>query len=216
MKRIVLIILGVVILSGLIFTYKLILGKPFSFNHAVERVTIKSLLRDPETLSFLGFLDNTIVDFHSYKLTDASPAFEDQIRADARRGLELITSYDRGRLSYQEQLTYDIFSTYLRGIVDSGVFPYHLNNVMHLGPYPVNQLHGVQSEVPSFLESSHRIVSVKSAKNYVKRLRAITAKFDQVLESLKAREEIGAIPPPFCRYQGYRPGGTVHCRSTYG
>ena len=75
MKRIVLIILGVVILSGSIFTYKLILGKPFSFNHAVERVLIKSLLRDPETLTFLGFLDNTIVDFHSHKLTDASPVW---------------------------------------------------------------------------------------------------------------------------------------------
>ncbi|KKK76910.1 hypothetical protein LCGC14_2858910 [marine sediment metagenome] len=75
MKRIVLIILGVVVLSGLIFAYKLILGKPFSFNHAVERLTIKSLLRDPETLSFLGFLDNTIVDFHSHKLTDASPVW---------------------------------------------------------------------------------------------------------------------------------------------
>jgi len=197
MKRIVLIILGVVILSGLIFVYKLILGKPFSFNHAVERVLIKSLLSDPETLTFLGFLDNTIVDFHSHRLTDASPAFENQILANARRDLKLITSYDRGRLSYQEQLTYDIFSTYLQDIVDSGVFPYHLNNVMHPGPYPVNQLHGVQSEVPSFLESSHRIVSVKSAKNYVKRLRAITAKFDQVLESLKVREEMDVIPPRF-------------------
>ena len=73
MKRVVLPVLGVLILAGLIFSYKLVFGKPFSFNHAVERVTIKTLLRDPETLSLVGFLDNTILDFHSSRLTDASP-----------------------------------------------------------------------------------------------------------------------------------------------
>lgn len=197
MKQIILIIIGIVIISGLVYTYKLIWGKPFSFNHAVERVTIKTLLRDPETLSFLGFLDNTIVDFHSHKLTDASPAFEKETRRIAARDLKLIKSYDRDSLSYQEQLTYDIFTGYLQDIVDSGKFPYHLNNVRYAGPYPVNQLFGVQSEVPAFLESTHRIISVKSADKYVKRLLAFMAKFDQVLESLKEREAMEVIPPGF-------------------
>jgi uncharacterized protein (DUF885 family) len=160
-------------------------------------VTINELLRDPETLSFLGFLDNTILDFHSHRLTDASPAYEEKTRENARRNLRLITSYDRSKLSQQERLTYDIFAAYLQGIVDSRRFPYHVNNVMYPGPYPVNQLHGVQSEVPEFLESSHRIVDVKSAKRYRERLRAVESKLDQVLESLKAREETGAIPPRF-------------------
>ena len=197
MKHIILIITGIVIISGLVYAYKLIWGKPFSFNHAVERVTIKTLLRDPETLSFLGLLDNTIVDFHSHKLTDASPAFEIETRRIAERDLELIKSYDRDSLSYQEQLTYDIFAGYLQDIVDSRKFPYHLNNVRYPGPYPVNQLFGVQSEVPAFLESTHRIISVKSAEKYVKRLLAFTVKFNQVLDSLQARDKMDVIPPRF-------------------
>ena len=184
-------------MAGLVFAYNLIWGKPFSFNHAVERVTIKALLRDPETLSFLGLLDNTVVDFHSHKLTDVSPAFEDETRRLAERELKLIKSYDRDSLSYQEQLTYDIFTHYLQDIVDSAQFPYHLNNVRYPGPYPVNQLYGVQSEVPVFLESTHRIVNANSARKYVKRILAFTVKFDQVLESLQAREKMGVIPPGF-------------------
>jgi len=197
MKRIILIATGAVVLLALVFAYKLILGRPFSFNHAVERVTIKALLRDPETLTFVGFLDNTVFDFHSHKLTDASPAHEDANREIARRDLKLITRYNRDRLSYQEQLTYDVFSAYLRNILDSERFPYHLNDVIHPGPYPVNQLQGVQSEVPAFLESSHRIVGAESGENYVRRLGAFSPKFEQVLESLRAREEMGVIPPRF-------------------
>jgi uncharacterized protein (DUF885 family) len=197
MKRILLTAAAAAALAGLVFAYKLVLGKPFAFNHAVERVTLRALLRDPETLSVVGLLDNTPLDFHSDKLTDASPAYEDAVREDARRGLALIRRYDRGRLSRQEQLTYDIFSAYLADIVESERFPYHINNVMHPGPYPVNQLSGVQSEVPALLESSHRVVDVRSGDHYVKRLKAIAGKFDQVLESLKAREAAGVIPPRF-------------------
>ncbi|HUV06603.1 MAG TPA: DUF885 domain-containing protein, partial [Spirochaetia bacterium] len=42
-----------------------------------------------------------------------------------------------------------------------------------------------------------RIANVKSAENYIKRLRAIATKFDHVLESLEAREAMGVIPPRF-------------------
>ncbi len=197
MKRVILSIAAILLISFMVFTYKLIVGKPFNFNHAVERITIQALFRDPETLTFLGFLDNTIVDFHSHRLTDASPAYEKETREIARKNLELIRSYDRDRLSYQKQLTYDIFSGYLETIVESEKYPYHMNSVNYPGPYPVNQLFGVQSEVPAFLKSSHQIVDKISAENYIKRLKAIPAKFDQVLETLRYREDMGVIPPRF-------------------
>ncbi len=197
MKRIPLVFAAIIAISGLIYVYKLIWGKPFNFDHAVERITLEFLLRDPETLSFLGFLDNTILDFHSHKLTKASPAFEKETREIARRNLKLIRSYDRDRLSYQQQITYGIIIRYLQEIVDSERYPYHLNNLWYPGPYPVNQLCGVQSETPVLLESTHMIVNLSSAKKYVKRLLAFRIKFDEVLDALRLREEMDAIPPRF-------------------
>jgi uncharacterized protein (DUF885 family) len=187
----------IIILAVGIWTYKLFLGRPCSFNHAVERITLQSLMGDPEMLTYLGFIDNTLLDFHSGKLTDSSPAHERESREMAKKGLVLLQGYDRSGLSRQEQLTDDIFSRYLRDQVESERFPYHLNNVNCPTPYPVNQLFGVQSEVPAFLESMHRITGKKSADRYIQRLRAFRVKFDQVLESLRMREAMKAIPPRF-------------------
>jgi hypothetical protein len=67
--NVILVILGL----GLAwFIYALILGTPPSINLAVERIFLRMILNDPEALTTLALIDNTILDFHSGKLTDAS------------------------------------------------------------------------------------------------------------------------------------------------
>jgi uncharacterized protein (DUF885 family) len=58
-------------------------------------------------------------------------------------------------------------------------------------------LFGVQSNFPSFMESTHQVHSVGDAEDYVSRLRAVGVKFDQVLEGLRKREELEIYPPQF-------------------
>ncbi len=197
MKRKLSGVAGVLLLLGLIWSYKLILGKPFSFNHAVERVTITNLLNDPEMLSFLGMIDNTAFDFHSDKLTDASPAYEQKLIDTAHINIKLIQSYNRDNLGNQEKLTYDILEWYCNDSLLSEKFRYHQNNIKCMGPYPVNQLFGIQGELPDFMASTHRIINSKSAEYYISRLNLFNKKFDQVIASLKKREDMGVIPPKF-------------------
>ena len=63
--------------------------------------------------------------------------------------------------------------------------------------YPVNQMHGYQSEIPSFLINMHRIDSVPDAEAYIARLNGVPKVFEEIVEGLKLREQNGILPPLF-------------------
>ena len=70
-------------------------------------------------------------------------------------------------------------------------YKYRLHN------YPVNQMHGIHSFVPSFLINMHQITDKSDAEAYISRLNGIDAMFAQVITNLKEREEVGIVPPSF-------------------
>ncbi len=197
MKKIILSTLLVLLVPGFWWSYKLIWGKPLSFHHAMDRTQLEYALKDPEILSFIGIIDNTILDFHSDDLTDASPEFEKKLLKKARLDLNLLRCYDRKHLGEQEQYTYDIMAWYFENTVHGEKFDYHLASKFCPGPYPVNQLFGIQSETPNFMTTTHRVIDKRSAKNYISRLSKFDEKFGQVLEGLKQREGRGVLPPGF-------------------
>ncbi len=63
--------------------------------------------------------------------------------------------------------------------------------------YPVNQMHGIHSQIPSFLINMHQITDKSDAEAYISRLNGINGMFAQVITKLKEREETGIVPPGF-------------------
>ena len=63
--------------------------------------------------------------------------------------------------------------------------------------YPVNQMFGMHTQVPSFLINMHQITDKSDAEAYIARLNGVDAMFDQVITNLKEREEAGIMPPKF-------------------
>lgn len=63
--------------------------------------------------------------------------------------------------------------------------------------YPVNQMFGAHSQVPSFLINMHQISNKSDAEAYIARLNGVGKMFDQVIENLKEREAAGIMPPKF-------------------
>lgn len=63
--------------------------------------------------------------------------------------------------------------------------------------YPINQMFGMHSQVPSFLINMHQITNKNDAEAYIARLNGVNAMFDQVITNLKEREEAGIMPPKF-------------------
>jgi len=92
-------------------------------------------------------------------------------------------------LDEQTKLSYKLFKKeYEKEIAD---YEFRYND------YPVNQMFGLHSHVPSFLISIHGIDNEEDAKAYIARLNGVPTMFDQLKTGLDKRAEIGVIPPKF-------------------
>ena len=98
-------------LVGLLFTgwygYRLVLGTPLNINHFADRTSLFVVSHFPEMITRLGFVENSLLDFHSDRLSDHSSTTQDVVAGLHRDGLQQLAHYDRQRLSGQQALTYD-------------------------------------------------------------------------------------------------------------
>lgn len=63
--------------------------------------------------------------------------------------------------------------------------------------YPVNQMFGAHTHIPSFLINMHLVADMRDAEAYISRLQKVDDVFAQLIDGLKIREETGIIPPKF-------------------
>ncbi len=183
------IILGIVILIIAYILARLIWFKPFKINQFFNRFFFLFVLRQPELLSQLGVLEKFGLNFHNDDLTDASDAFEVRQLAHIRSEYKILKSYDVAKLTPQERLSSEIMAWFLEDMLNAERFRHH--------NYPLNQMFGVQSDLPNFMATIHRVDNLGGARNYIKRLSKFGKKFEQLLEGLKIRESKGILPPRF-------------------
>jgi uncharacterized protein (DUF885 family) len=179
----------VAILVAVALVVQSIYFRPVSIRIFYEKIFIERLLEAPELATSLGLLEQFGIHGHNARLNDESPEFTE---ASARRlGKELaqLHAYDRSSLRGQTALSYDVLDYFLETEKAGLPFRYH--------GYPVNQMFGVQSQLPTLMSTSQPLASLVDAEDYITRLRGFGAKFEQLLRSLKLREEKGILPPRF-------------------
>ena len=185
--------LGALLAAGVLVVLVLVVNaiwfKPFSINVFYERVFIEFALDDPEMLTMLRVLEPLGFDGHNARLSDESPEQTREELAKLQRDLETLHSYDRDALSGQKALSYDVLDWFLTSEVEGIAFAWH--------DYPVNQLDGVQNNLPEFMVTQHPLDSEQRAEYYLARLGQFDTKFEQLLEGLRLRESKGIIPPRF-------------------
>ncbi len=193
------ILLLVVLALGLIwFVYLLIWGTPAFINWAVEKMMFRQLWADPEALTVMGAIENNLIDFHSDRLTDASPRYMAHLRQLDREGLALIRRYAQKPLEGQDAITRRLMRWYYEQNLEGHRFPYHwVSDSVFMGPYPVNHVFGIHIDLIQFLSTYHKIEGHRSARRYLKRLKQIPWKLAGLLESLAEREEANILPPRF-------------------
>ncbi|BAO44543.1 DUF885 domain-containing protein [Thiolapillus brandeum] len=163
--------------------------RPLSIRVFYEKIFIEKMLQDPELLTSLGLLEQFGIHGHNARLTDASPEFTEESARWLTRQLQQLHEYDRASLQGQTALSYDVLNYYLE--TEQAGLPFRYHN------YPVNQMFGVQSQLPTVMTTSQPLASETDAKDYISRLGAFGTKFRQLLRSLKLREEKGILPPRF-------------------
>lgn len=101
----------------------------------------------------------------------------------------LKSSIDYDFLDLQTKISYRLALQNAENAVNH--FKYRLYN------YPVNQMFGRHTDIASFLINMHLVTNASDAEAYVSRLNGVEQVFEQLLENLKLRDELGVIPPKF-------------------
>ena len=178
---------GVVLLAGALFV-NVWYFKPLRIDWFYGSAFAKFAIDQPELLSSLRILPRWF-DFYGADLDDASPAAEQKAADKVRDAHLMLRRYDRSALDREGQLSYDTLEYFLRIQVEGDAWRQH--------DFPVNQMFGVQSDLPNFMLQVHQVTDAGEARDYIARLTKFRRKFDQLIESLKLREAKGVIPPQF-------------------
>jgi len=162
---------------------------PVGINNYVNKITIQLALNSPQTLTQIGVIDNTLLDFHSGKLDDQTKAFEDKMIARLRAARAGLDRYGPEGLEGQELLTYQITAWFLDDALRQAEFD--------ASGYRVNQISGVTVDTPQFLTDAHVIQDARSVERYLSRVR----EFGRILREARIRVEAdraeGVVPPDF-------------------
>ncbi len=180
---------AVLLIAAAIFLVNLIWFRPWSLDLFYEKIFAQVLFEEPELLSSLGLVEQFGITTHSGKLGDESPAHQQRSFDRAKRNLADLRAYSLDRQTPSQQLSTHILDWYLERENEGEKYQYH--------NYPVNQLFGVQNEFPSFMANTHRLLTPRDCDYYLQRLGALPTKFDQLLESLRLREQKQVLPPRF-------------------
>lgn len=124
------------------------------------------------------------------KWDDISPEAAEKHLQKAKERLKwLDANINTAKLDESSVLSLQLYKQQLQNHIEDD--NYRLYN------YPLNQMHGMQAEIPAFLINMHQINSKSDAEAYISRLNGLKELFAQLEQNLKAREEAGIMPPKF-------------------
>ena len=152
-------------------------------NETYEALFMESLKTSPEYMTYLGMRER-------YDEWDDSSeqAFEDSV-ALSKKHLELLNDIDAEDLDKQTALSLTLYKQRLENGLSDIKWRYH--------GYPVNQMFGTHSSIPSFLINQHLIADAEEAKAYIARVKAVPEVIDDLIADLNLRADMGIIAPKF-------------------
>ncbi|WP_053990959.1 DUF885 family protein [Mangrovimonas sp. TPBH4] len=166
------------------FTVDLIKENSDKANTFFDKSFELGLDRSPMEQSYLGIKK----DYD--KWDDMSPEHLDESLEIAKTELQYAKdSIDPKALDTQTKLSYKLFVEGLENNIAD--YKWRFYN------YPVNQMHGMHSEIPSFLINIHTVTDSSDAVAYISRLKGVEPLFDQLIKNLEIRETNGIVTPKF-------------------
>jgi len=162
---------------------------PVGVNNYINKITLQALLRSPESLTSLGILDDTPLDFHGHRLTPFTRDEELANLAFVRRAREGLNRYGPEGLEGQELLSWHIAAWMMDDQMAQGQFD--------PGGYRLTQLDGVTVQLPQFLTDVHPVRSRRGADRYLQRLEAFGEVLRQAHQRVSDDRDRGVLPPDF-------------------
>lgn len=153
------------------------------------------LKRSPLSQSYLGYKWDydkwdTITEEHT----------EENIQILKQR-LQKLDTFDQSSLNAQEKLSLQVAKVDLERKLANDKFRHHT--------YIMHQFRAFHTMVPSFLINIHTVADLSDAQAYVSRLNGVQKMFDQVVEQMKIRQELGVFPPKWAYDQMIQASSNV-------
>ena len=182
----------VLALVGAYAGYRIVWGHPFTINQLANRQLLFYMVDNPELFTSIGIVDGTILDRHSGKLAEVGVRKRDADYAFGEKSIEEVKAFDRAKLDPQDQVTYDILLDFYGSQVAFRQFDWLSSE----GIYPISPMFGTQVQLVGFLQTQHVVKNLKTAENYVTRLRAMGGKLDALTGEMQRQAAAGVVLPP--------------------
>jgi uncharacterized protein (DUF885 family) len=156
----------------------------------------------PETASSAG-LDSGKYAHLKSQLTDRSPEGQAQIEKDVRIALQELNEIDTSTLRPNDALDVDVVRTMFETAAQGFDFEFGDNAMLNQNwsyrpsPYAVAQNTGAFVEIPSFLDTSHKIHSTDDVAAFLARLEAYAGQLDGEAERVMRDGANGYVLPDF-------------------
>ena len=158
-------------------------NEPKPAGEIFDELFMESLRDSPEYMAYLGMRERYD------EWNDYSQASFDRSVAMSKDQLARLREIDAEGLDKSEALSLTLYSQRLENGLADTQWRYH--------GYPVNQMFGVHSSIPSFLINQHLIANKAEAEAYIARVRAVPEVLSHVIEDLNIRADQGIIAPKF-------------------
>lgn len=139
-----------------------------------------AMASSPETATYNGYPG------YDTMWTDLTPAAIAERKAHAGRALPVLATIDRGQLSAEDQVSYDLFKRQAEENVAGTKFPRDL--------YQITQLGGIQQDAAQVFSAMPGGTTAQ-LENELARLKALPAAVDQVIVLLTEGLKRGVTPP---------------------
>jgi len=153
-------------------------------NEFFEKTYMERLHMFPEWMGYQGIKDR-----NDEWNDDSDEMWDKEYEVQVAALKYMKANFDYDKLDEQAKVSYRLFEEEVNEEIANREFRYH--------NFPVNQMYGEHTNIPSFLINVHRVDSLTDAQAYIKRLQKVDVKLEQLVDGLKKREELGIIAPAF-------------------
>ncbi|MDA8682772.1 DUF885 domain-containing protein [Porticoccaceae bacterium] len=149
----------------------------------LDRLYMEKIQQSPQSMTYLGMRDRY------GEWDDISDQAQDKRLEMTKQHLTLVSALDLSNADENSKLSVKMFIEQANQTIRADRWRYH--------SYPVSQMRGIHSTIPSFLINQHLITNREDAQAYIQRIVNASTLLEQLVIQLRARNRKGILPPTF-------------------
>jgi len=155
------------------------------FDEFVDASYKQILLRSPEVVTSMGLSQS--LGIRDDQLDNICYSFVGETYELMAGIHEILNSYNRSELDYEQQISYDSYSWILSDRAAEHEYMYHF--------YPVTHGFSRQNDLFRFFEDEHPLETLENAEDYISRLAQVDDQFACLIQNLGDSEARGIMAP---------------------